>query len=132
VTSPATAIDLLPHDVLIKQMVVGAVVGGWLSGLIICGRCVGCGACGLQFLTSTVLVSLSLSLSVRIWKGLLCYVRHCVRNATVGWCLVMVLDAMATLQGAATATLGGVAGTTLGNVGLGGGALGWSDIMVVS
>jgi hypothetical protein len=45
---------------------------------------------------------------------------------------VMVIDAVATLQGAATATLRGVAGTILGNVGLGGGALGWSDIMVVS
>jgi hypothetical protein len=37
---------------------------------------------------------------------------------------VMVLDAMATLEGAATATLGGVTGTTLRYVGLGGGALG--------
>jgi hypothetical protein len=45
---------------------------------------------------------------------------------------VMVLDVGATLGGAATATLGGVAGTTLGDVGSGGGALGWPDIMVVS
>jgi hypothetical protein len=37
---------------------------------------------------------------------------------------VMVLDIVT--------TLGGVAGTTLGDVGLGGGALGWPDIMVVS
>ncbi len=45
---------------------------------------------------------------------------------------VMVLDVVATLGGAATATLGGVAGTTLGDVGSGGGALGWPDIIVVS
>jgi hypothetical protein len=44
----------------------------------------------------------------------------------------MVFDVVATLGGAAIATLGGVAGTTLGDVGLGGGALGWQDIMVVS
>jgi hypothetical protein len=45
---------------------------------------------------------------------------------------VMVLDVVATLGGAAPATLRGVAGTTLGDVGLGGEALGWPDIMVVS
>jgi hypothetical protein len=45
---------------------------------------------------------------------------------------MMVLDNVATLGGAATATLRGVAGTTLGDVGLGGGALGWPDITVVS
>jgi hypothetical protein len=45
---------------------------------------------------------------------------------------VMVLDVMATLGGAATATLGGAAGATLGDVGSGGGALGWPDIIVVS
>ncbi len=46
--------------------------------------------------------------------------------------VVMVLDVVATLGGAATATLGGVAGTTLGDVGLVGGVLGWPDMMVVS
>jgi hypothetical protein len=45
---------------------------------------------------------------------------------------MMVLDIMATLRGAATAILEGVEGTTLGDVGSGGGALGWPDIMVVS
>jgi hypothetical protein len=45
---------------------------------------------------------------------------------------VMVLEIVATLGGAATATLGGVAGTTLRDVGSGGGALGWPEIMVVS
>jgi hypothetical protein len=45
---------------------------------------------------------------------------------------VMVLEVVATLGGAAIATLGGVAGTTLGDVGSGGGALGWPDMMVVS
>jgi hypothetical protein len=45
---------------------------------------------------------------------------------------VMVLDVVATFGGAATATLRGVAGTTLENVGSGGGALGWPDIMAVS
>jgi hypothetical protein len=45
---------------------------------------------------------------------------------------VMMLDVVATLGDAAPATLGGVAGTTLGDVGLGGGELGWPDIMVVS
>ncbi len=45
---------------------------------------------------------------------------------------VMVLDIVATLGVTATANLGGVAGTTLGDVGSGGGALGWPDIMVVS
>ncbi len=45
---------------------------------------------------------------------------------------VMVLHIVATLRGAATATLGGVAGTTLGDVGSGGGALGWPDIIMVS
>jgi hypothetical protein len=44
----------------------------------------------------------------------------------------MVLDVVATLGGAAPATLGVVAGTTLGDVGSGGGALGWPNIMVVS
>ena len=45
---------------------------------------------------------------------------------------VMVLDIVATLGVTATANLGGVAGTTLGDVGLGGGALGWPDIIVVN
>ncbi len=45
---------------------------------------------------------------------------------------VMVLDVVAILGGAATATLGGVVGTTLRDVVLGGGAIGWPDIMVVS
>jgi hypothetical protein len=45
---------------------------------------------------------------------------------------MMVLDVVATLRGAAIATLGGVTGTTLGDVGVGGGALGWPDMMVVS
>ncbi len=45
---------------------------------------------------------------------------------------VIVLDVMVTLRGAATATLGGLAGTTLGDVGSGGRALGWPDIMVAS
>jgi hypothetical protein len=45
---------------------------------------------------------------------------------------VMVLDVAATLGGPAIAALGGVAGTTLGDVRLGGGALGWPAMMVVS
>jgi hypothetical protein len=56
------------------RMVVGAVVDGWLSGWIVCGRCVGRGTHGLQLLATTVLVSLLSSSSVRIWKGLLCHV----------------------------------------------------------
>jgi hypothetical protein len=108
------------------QTVVGTVVGGWLVGWIVCGRCVGCGVCRLQLLATTVLVSSSSSSSARIWKGLLCRVRHW---CTMGDCrmvfgAVMVLDVVATLGGAATATLGGVAGTTLGDLGSGGGALG--------
>ncbi len=50
------------------------------------------------------------------------------------WCMMvnclMVFGAMMVLD--VVPTLGGVAGTTLGDVGLGGGALGWPDIMVVS
>ncbi len=115
-------------------MVVGTVVGGWLVGWIVCGRCVGCGAHGLQLLATTMLVSSSSSSSVRIWEGLLCHVR---RWCTMGDCrtvfgALMVLDIVATLRGAAIATLGGVAGTTLGDVGSGGGALGWPAMMVVS
>jgi hypothetical protein len=54
-------------------------------------------------------------------------------NCRVVFGAVMVLDAVTTLEGAATTTLGVVAGTTLGDVGSGGGAsLGWPDIMVVS
>jgi hypothetical protein len=53
-------------------------------------------------------------------------------NCRIMFGAVMVLDVVATLEGAVPATLGGVAGTTLGDVGLGGGALGWPDIMVVS
>ncbi len=113
---------------------VGTVVDGWLVGRIVCGHCVGCGACGLQLLATTVSVSLLSSSSARIWKGLLCRVR---RWCTMGNCrmvfgAVMVLDVVATLRGAAIVTLGGVADTTLGDVGLGGGALGWPAIMVVS
>ncbi len=58
------------------QTVVGSVVGGWIGGWIDCGRCVGCGAHGLQLLATTMSVSLSSSSSVRIWKGLLCCVSH--------------------------------------------------------
>ncbi len=111
------------------------VVGGWLVTWIVCGRCVGCGARELQLLATTVWVSLLSSSSARIWKGLLCRVR---RWCTMGNCwivfgAVMVLDVVAILRGAAIATLGGVApGTTLRDVGLGGGALGWPDIMEVS
>jgi hypothetical protein len=116
------------------QTVVGTVLGGWLVIWIACRCCVGCGAHGLQLLATTVLVSSLSSLSTRIWKGLLCHVR---RWCTMGNCrmmfgAVMGLDIMATLGGAAIATLGGVAGTTLGDVGLGGGTLGWPDIMVAS
>jgi hypothetical protein len=116
------------------QMVVGTVIGGWLFRWIICGCCVGCGICGLQLLTTTKLVSSSSSSSMRIWKGLLCHVRH--------WCMMgdcwmvfgamMVLVVVATLRGAAIVTLGDVTGTTLGDVGSGGGALGWPAMMVVS
>ncbi len=114
--------------------VMGTVVGGWLVVWIICGHCVGYGACGLKLLATTVSVSLSSSSSTRIWKGLLCCVR---RWCTMGNCwmvfgAVMVLDVVATLGGAASATLGGVAGTTLRDVGSEGGALGWPDIMEVS
>ncbi len=114
--------------------IVGTVVGGWLFGWIICGRCVGCGICGLQLLATTVSVSSLSSSSARIWKGLLSHVR---RWCTMGNCqmvfgAMMVLDVMAILGGASTATLGGVAGTTLGDVGSVGGALGRSDMMVVS
>jgi hypothetical protein len=56
------------------QTVVGLVVGGWLGGWIVCGRCVGRGARGLQLLATTVSVSSSLSYSTRIRKGLLCRV----------------------------------------------------------
>jgi hypothetical protein len=116
------------------QMAVGTVVGGWLVVWIVCGRCVGCGACGLQLLATTVLASSSSSSSARIWKGLLCRVR---RWCTMGNCwmvfgAMMVLDVMATLGGAAIATLGGVTGIILGDVGSGGGALDCLDIMVVS
>jgi hypothetical protein len=45
---------------------------------------------------------------------------------------VMVFDVVANFRGAAIATLGGVAGTTLGDVGSGGGASGWPNIMVMS
>ncbi len=113
---------------------VGTVVGGWLGGWIVFGRCVGCGTCGLQSLATTMSVSLLASSSARIWKGLLCRVRHwcTMGNCWMVFGAVMVLDVVATLGGAATATLGGVAGTTLRDVGSGGGALGWPDIMVVS
>jgi hypothetical protein len=116
------------------QTVVGTVVGGWLVVWIVYGCCVGCGTRGLHLLATTVLVSLLSSSSARIWKGLLCRVRHW---CTMGNCLMvfgalMVFDIVANLGGAAIATLGGVTGTTLGDVELGGGALGWPDIMVVS
>jgi hypothetical protein len=115
-------------------MVVGTVVGGWLVGRIVCGRCVGCGACGLQLLATTVSVSSPSSSSARIWKGLLCRVR---RWCTMGDCrmmfgAVMVLDVVASLGGAAIASLRGVPGTTLGDVGSGAEALGWPAMMVVS
>jgi hypothetical protein len=114
------------------QTVMGTVVGGWLGVWIVCGRCVGCGACGLQLLATTVSVSLLSSSSTRIWKRLLCRVR---RWCTMGDCwlvfgAMIVLEIVATFT--ATATFGGVAGTALRDVGLGGGALGWPDIMVVS
>jgi hypothetical protein len=44
----------------------------------------------------------------------------------------MVFDVVATLGGAATAIFGGGAVSTLGDVGRGGGALGWPDIIVES
>jgi hypothetical protein len=115
------------------QMVVGTVVGDWLVLWIVCGCCVGYGACGLQLLATSVSVSLSSS-SARIWKGLLCPVRcWCTMgNCRMVFGAVMVLDIVATLGGAAITTLGGVASTTLGDVGSGGGALGWPEIMVVS
>jgi hypothetical protein len=114
--------------------VVGTVVGGWLVGWFVSGRCVGCGTRGLQLLATIMSVSSSSSSSARIWKGLLCCVS---RWCTMGDCqmvfgVVMVLDVVATLGGAAPATLLGVVGTTLRDVGSGGGALGWPDIMVVS
>jgi hypothetical protein len=99
------------------------------------GHCVVRGVRGLQLLAMTVSSLSSLSLSARIWKGLLC----CVRC----WCIigswwmvfgaVMVLDVVATLGDAATGTLGGVAGITLRDVGLGGGGVsGRPDMIVVS
>ncbi len=122
------------HSRGIFRPVVGTVVGGWLIGWFVCGHCVGCGALGLQSLATSMLVS-SLSSSFRkIWKGLLCRVSlWCTMgNCRMVFGAMMVLDIVATPEGAAPATLGGVAGTTLGDVGLGGGALGWPDIMVVS
>ena len=46
--------------------------------------------------------------------------------------VVMVLDVVATLGGAATTALGGGAVSTLGDVGRGGGASGWPHIIVES
>ncbi len=94
----------------------------------------GRGARGLQLLATTVSSSLSLSSSVRIWKGLLCRVRcWCtIGNQQIVPGVVMVFDVIATLRGAATATLGGGVVSTLGDVGRGGRESGWMDIVVDS
>ncbi len=94
----------------------------------------GRGVRGLQSLATIVSSSMSLSLSVRIWKGLLCHVRH--------WCTIvyrgivhgvmMVFDVVAPLGGVAIATLGGGSVSTLGDVERGGEKSSWPDIIVES
>jgi hypothetical protein len=110
------------------RAVVGVVVGTWQS------RWEGIGARGLQLLATTMSSSMSLSLSVRIWKGLLCCVRRwcTIGNQRIVRGIVMVFDVVATLGGVAIATLGGGSDSTLGDVGRGGGKSSWPDIIVES
>jgi hypothetical protein len=65
---------------------------------------------------------MSLLLSVRIWKGLLCHVRHwcAIDNQWIVRGIVMVFDVVATLGGVAIATFGGGSVSTLRDLGRGG------------
>jgi hypothetical protein len=85
-------------------------------------------------LAATVSSSMSPSSSVRIWKGLLCRVRHwcTIGNQLIVRGVVMVFDVVATLGDVAIANLGGGSVSTLRDVERGGGKLSWMDIIVES
>ncbi len=95
------------------RVVVGLAVG--MRRLCWEGR----GAGRIQFLATAVPSLLSLSLSARIRKGLLCHVRRwcTIGNQRIVLSVVMVFNVVATLGGVAIATLGGGAFSTLGDVG---------------
>ena len=94
----------------------------------------GRGAGGLRLLATTVSSSMSLSSSVRIWKGLVCRIKHwcTIGNRQIVHSIVMAFDVVATLRGVPIATLGGGSVSTLRDVGRGGGKLSWADVFVES
>jgi hypothetical protein len=110
----------------------GAVVGVAVGTRRSCWK--GRSAEGLQLLEKAMSSSLSLSLSVRIWKGLLCRVRRwcTIGYQRIGHGVVMVFDVVATLGGVAIATLKGESVSTLGDVGRGGEKLSWPNIIIES
>jgi hypothetical protein len=119
-----------------KGITVGGGCGCWYGTRVGCEPCVGglgvvvgvavatrrlCwegrGA-GEQLLATTVSSSMSLSLSVRILKGLLCRVRRwcTIGNQWIVHGIVMVFDVVSTLGGVAITTLGGGSVSTLKDV----------------